>query len=74
LQSGLLLVSAPGVDAAILDIQLGDHSSVPIAEALQAKAFGLPSRADMEQAACLKDFGIIRSFKSPSQSRSLNAA
>jgi DNA-binding response OmpR family regulator len=40
LQSGLLLVSAPGVDAAILDIQLGDHSSVPIAEALQSK--GVP--------------------------------
>jgi DNA-binding NarL/FixJ family response regulator len=39
-QSGLLLVSAPGVDAAILDIQLGDHSSVPIAEALHSK--GLP--------------------------------
>jgi DNA-binding response OmpR family regulator len=37
LQSGLLLVSAPGVDAAILDVQLGDHSSVPIAEALQSK-------------------------------------
>jgi hypothetical protein len=35
-----LLVSAPGVDAAILDIQLGDHSSVPIAEALHSK--GLP--------------------------------
>jgi len=40
LQSGLLLASAPAVDAAILDIQLGDHSSVPIAEALHSK--GLP--------------------------------
>ena len=35
-----LLVSAPGVDAAILDIQLGDHSSVSIAAALHSK--GLP--------------------------------
>src|SRR3954463_12526783 len=41
LQSGLLLVSAPGVDAAILDIQLGDHSSVPIAEALQSKGISV---------------------------------
>jgi DNA-binding response OmpR family regulator len=40
LQRGLLLASAPGVDAAILDIQLGDHSSVPIAEVLQSK--GVP--------------------------------
>lgn len=40
LQSGLLLASAPGVDAAVLDIQLCDHSSVPIAEALQGN--GIP--------------------------------
>ena len=40
LQSGLLLASAPGVDAAILDIQLGAHSSDRIAEALQSK--GVP--------------------------------
>ena len=40
LQSGLLLVSRPGADAAILDIQLGDDSSVPIAEALRGK--GIP--------------------------------
>ena len=38
LQSGLLLASTPDVDAAILDIQLGDNSSVPIAEALQSKS------------------------------------
>jgi DNA-binding response OmpR family regulator len=38
LQSGLLLASAPGVDAAILDIRLGDHSSVAIAEALQRRS------------------------------------
>jgi|SRR4051812_10857019 DNA-binding response OmpR family regulator len=39
-QSGLLLASGPGVEAAILDIQLGDHSSTPIAEALQSR--GIP--------------------------------
>jgi DNA-binding response OmpR family regulator len=38
LHSGLLLSSRPGADAAILDIQLGDDSSVPIAEALQSKS------------------------------------
>ncbi|MGY4511357.1 response regulator [Bradyrhizobium sp. USDA 3650] len=40
LQSGLVLASAPGVDAAILDIQLGTHSSEPIAEALRSR--GIP--------------------------------
>jgi DNA-binding response OmpR family regulator len=40
LQSGLLLASAPGVDAAILDIQLGVHSSHRIAAALHSK--GVP--------------------------------
>ena len=40
LQSGLLLASAPGVDAAILDIQLGADRSEPIAEALQSR--GIP--------------------------------
>src|SRR4051812_43161480 len=35
LQSGLSLASTPGIDAAILDIQLGAHSSDPIAEVLQ---------------------------------------
>jgi DNA-binding response OmpR family regulator len=40
LQSGLLLASEPGVDAAILDIQLGAHSSHPIAEKLRSK--GIP--------------------------------
>jgi DNA-binding response OmpR family regulator len=40
LQSGLSLACTPGIDAAILDIQLGDQSSVPIAEALQGK--GIP--------------------------------
>ncbi|MGY4431186.1 DNA-binding response OmpR family regulator [Bradyrhizobium sp. F1.13.1] len=33
LRSGLSLACTPGIDAAILDIQLGDQSSVPIAEA-----------------------------------------
>lgn len=37
LQGGLVLASAPGVDAAILDIQLGTDSSGPIAEALQSR-------------------------------------
>ncbi|WP_354255010.1 response regulator [Bradyrhizobium sp. F1.13.3] len=40
LQSGLLLAAVPGVDAAILDIQLGVHSSHRIAAALQSK--GVP--------------------------------
>jgi DNA-binding response OmpR family regulator len=40
LQSGLLLASASGVDAAILDIKLGLHSSEPIAKALQSR--GIP--------------------------------
>lgn len=40
LRSGLLLASAPRVDAAILDIQLGTQSSEPIAEALQSS--GIP--------------------------------
>ncbi|MET4045336.1 DNA-binding response OmpR family regulator [Bradyrhizobium sp. RT6a] len=40
LQSGLLLASAPGVDAAILDIQLGRDSSEPIAVALRGR--GIP--------------------------------
>jgi CheY-like chemotaxis protein len=40
LQSGLLLASGPGFDAAILDIQLGAHRSEPIAEALRSR--GIP--------------------------------
>jgi CheY-like chemotaxis protein len=40
LERGLLVASAPGVDAAILDIQLGRHSSEPIAETLHAR--GIP--------------------------------
>ncbi|MCK1337688.1 response regulator [Bradyrhizobium sp. 38] len=33
---GLMLASAPGVEAAILDVNLGKESSEPIAEALQS--------------------------------------
>ncbi|EHQ99515.1 response regulator [Bradyrhizobium sp. WSM471] len=40
LQSGLSLASMPGIDAAILDIQLGAHSSERIAETLQSN--GVP--------------------------------
>ncbi|MCK1284677.1 response regulator [Bradyrhizobium sp. 44] len=40
LERGLLIASAPGVDAAILDLQLGTHSSEPIAQALHTK--GIP--------------------------------
>ncbi|MCK1670737.1 response regulator [Bradyrhizobium sp. 150] len=40
LQGGLVLASAPGVDAAILDVQLGKESSEPIAEALRGR--GIP--------------------------------
>ncbi|MCK1367248.1 response regulator [Bradyrhizobium sp. 62] len=40
LRTGLVLASAPGVDAAILDIQLGRDSSEPIAVALQSR--GIP--------------------------------
>jgi DNA-binding NarL/FixJ family response regulator len=69
-QGGLLLASAAGVDAAILDIQLLS----PSRRRCKAEAFRLRLRAGMRRAACLKDFGIIPSFKSPSQSRSLNAA
>ena len=38
--SGLMLASAPGIDAAILDVQLGSDSSEPIAEALHQR--GIP--------------------------------
>lgn len=38
--NGLTLASAPGLDAAILDVQLGRESSAPIAEALQSR--GIP--------------------------------
>jgi DNA-binding NarL/FixJ family response regulator len=72
LQSGLLLVSAPGVDAAILDVQLGDHSS-PSRKRCKAKAFSLPLRADMGRTACLKALRIIRFFKSRSDFRNFNA-
>jgi DNA-binding NarL/FixJ family response regulator len=74
LQSGLLLVSAPGLMPPSSISSLATIVLSPSRKRCKAKAFRLPSRADMEQAACLKDFEIIRSFKSPSQSRSLNAA
>jgi DNA-binding response OmpR family regulator len=73
LQSGLLLASAPGVDAAILDIQLGRDSCEPIAEALRGRAFLLPSRADTARAAYPRASRIIRSFKNHSQWTSLSA-
>jgi DNA-binding response OmpR family regulator len=38
LQSGLLLAYAPGVEAAILDIQLGTDRSEPIAVALRSRS------------------------------------
>jgi hypothetical protein len=72
LQSGLLLASAPGVDAAILDIQLGAHSSDPIAEVL--KSNGVPfAFASGYGALSPKDLRIIRSLKSHFQSKSLSA-
>ncbi|WIW44464.1 response regulator [Bradyrhizobium sp. 62B] len=40
LTSGLMLASAPGVDAAILDLQLGKDSSEPIAIELEKR--GIP--------------------------------
>jgi CheY-like chemotaxis protein len=40
LASGLRLASAPGIDAAILDVQLGSDSSEAIAEALHQR--GVP--------------------------------
>jgi DNA-binding NarL/FixJ family response regulator len=74
LQSGLMLVSLPGADAAILDIQLGDHSSVLIAEALQGKGIPFVFARDMAREVCPKDLGTIRSSKSRFRSKSLNVA
>jgi DNA-binding response OmpR family regulator len=71
--SGLMLASAPGIDAAILDVQLGSDSSEPIAEALHQRGIHSPSLSDTARKACPKLSRTIPFCESPSR-WSLNAA
>jgi CheY-like chemotaxis protein len=73
LQSGLSLASTPGIDAAILDIQLGAQALIPSQKCCNGMAFRLPLRADTGPTVRPKDLRIIQSLKSRSQSRSLSA-
>ncbi|WP_346770826.1 response regulator [Bradyrhizobium sp. 44] len=64
LQSGLLLASAPCVDAAILDVQLEEIVLNPSQKPCEAGAYRLPSQAGMARTGCPKDSRVIRAFKS----------
>ncbi len=63
LASGLMLATAPGIDAAILDVQLGSDSSEAIAEALHQRDIPFASATGYGSQgvpAAFKDHPVLR--------------
>src|SRR5690242_18844227 len=71
LASGLRLATEATFDAAVLDVQLGAHSSEPIGQALQTEASRSLLPAVTGQRGYLRTSGTCPSFKKPFQVEAL---